>query len=218
MLTGVADVSMLWITSPICGLLYGANWSLMPALASEFFGLSHFGVNYCVLSTSIGIGSFLVSNVLVSSQSSRPPEDRWAQAKPRAAIGCPTFHWNWTQSLHLMAVLHVQCGQSDHEMPTLTWDIEGALTGAAWQLSCCPTHARNFLCITYHGLLCAEWLSSACDPRDCFGKSELIGSHYYTNTQTYRPVQMGRLQTRKEVQFAEPTGRPAEAGEGFLQA
>ena len=79
MLTGVADVSMLWVTSPICGLLYGANWSLMPALASEFFGLSHFGVNYCVLSTSIGIGSFLVSNVLVSSQSSRPLEFRWLQ-------------------------------------------------------------------------------------------------------------------------------------------
>ena len=37
----------------------------MPALASEFFGLSHFGVNYCILTTSLGIGSFLVSNVMV---------------------------------------------------------------------------------------------------------------------------------------------------------
>lgn len=64
-LTGLADVSLLWVTSPLCGFVYGANWSLVPALTSEFFGLSHFGINYCFLTTGVGIGSFLVSNVMV---------------------------------------------------------------------------------------------------------------------------------------------------------
>jgi hypothetical protein len=66
-LTGLADFSMLWLTAPISGLVYGGHWSLMPALASELFGLSHFGLNYCLLSTSIIILSFLVSNLLVGS-------------------------------------------------------------------------------------------------------------------------------------------------------
>jgi hypothetical protein len=31
------------------GLAYGAQWSMMPALASELFGLTHFAMNYGVL-------------------------------------------------------------------------------------------------------------------------------------------------------------------------
>ena len=66
-LTSLASIPLLYITAPIAGLTYGAHWSLVPALASEYFGLSHFGLNYCVLGTSITVMSFCVSNMMVSS-------------------------------------------------------------------------------------------------------------------------------------------------------
>ena len=44
----------------------------MPALASELFGLSHFGLNYCLIGSSITIVSFLVSNMLVGALISAP--------------------------------------------------------------------------------------------------------------------------------------------------
>lgn len=66
LLTALADVSWLWLTAPVSGMVYGAHWSLIPALASEFFGLSHFGFNYCLLGTSISLMSFSISNMMVS--------------------------------------------------------------------------------------------------------------------------------------------------------
>ena len=48
----------------------------MPALASELFGLSHFGLNYCLIGNSITIISFLVSNMLVGALISAPWEQQ----------------------------------------------------------------------------------------------------------------------------------------------
>ena len=87
LLTAVADVSWLWLTAPISGAVYGAHWSLIPALASEFFGLSHFGFNYCLLGTSITVMSFSVSNMMVSP----PPSDQALTLCVRAKA--------WTSSL-----------------------------------------------------------------------------------------------------------------------
>ena len=66
LISSMANLTMLRLTAPVTGLFYGAQWSLMPALASELFGLRHFGLNYTVLGTSVSLSSFLLSNMLVS--------------------------------------------------------------------------------------------------------------------------------------------------------
>ena len=54
----------------------------MPALASELFGLSHFGLNYCLIGNSITIISFLVSNMLVGALNPAP-DPAWS-SRPTA--------------------------------------------------------------------------------------------------------------------------------------
>lgn len=51
----------LYVGSIIVGLCYGAQWGLMPAVASEIFGLKHFGTLYNWLTITNPTGSYLLS-------------------------------------------------------------------------------------------------------------------------------------------------------------
>ncbi len=44
-----APLPLLCPVAVIAGLTFGAHWSLIPALASELFGLRYFASNYCLL-------------------------------------------------------------------------------------------------------------------------------------------------------------------------
>ena len=44
-----APLPLLCPAAVVAGLAFGAHWSLIPALASELFGLRYFASNYCLL-------------------------------------------------------------------------------------------------------------------------------------------------------------------------
>ncbi|CAI5507469.1 unnamed protein product [Closterium sp. Naga37s-1] len=54
----LAFPSSLHLGSVIVGLCYGVHWSIMPATASEIFGLKHFGMLYNTLTAACPMGSF----------------------------------------------------------------------------------------------------------------------------------------------------------------
>lgn len=51
----------------LAGLSFGGVWSLLPAIASELFGLSHFASNYSLLQTSTALGGYVITGWLAGS-------------------------------------------------------------------------------------------------------------------------------------------------------
>ncbi|KAJ3674569.1 hypothetical protein LUZ60_005185 [Juncus effusus] len=51
----------LYIGSILVGLCYGAQWSLMPSITSEIFGLEHFGTIFNAVAVASPVGSYLLS-------------------------------------------------------------------------------------------------------------------------------------------------------------
>lgn len=51
----------LYVGSIIVGLCYGAQWSLMPAITSEIFGLRHFGTLFNTIGVASPIGAYFMS-------------------------------------------------------------------------------------------------------------------------------------------------------------
>lgn len=51
----------LYVASLLVGLCYGAQWSLMPATASEIFGLKYFGTLFNALTISSPLATYLLS-------------------------------------------------------------------------------------------------------------------------------------------------------------
>ena len=47
-----ASLAMLFPASILAGTAFGAHWSLMATLTSEFFGLHHFASNYTFIQVS----------------------------------------------------------------------------------------------------------------------------------------------------------------------
>ncbi|CAI5981199.1 unnamed protein product [Closterium sp. NIES-65] len=60
----LAFPSSLHLGSVIVGLCYGVHWSIMPATASEIFGLKHFGMLYNTLTAACPMGSFVFSGMI----------------------------------------------------------------------------------------------------------------------------------------------------------
>ncbi len=59
-LTALVSLACAFATLPalipaavFAGLAFGAHWSLIPALASELFGLRFFASNYCLLQVTL---------------------------------------------------------------------------------------------------------------------------------------------------------------------
>jgi len=59
--TLLATVPLMAVLSALVGMNYGANLSLFPALAKDFYGLKNFGINYGLVFTSWGVGGFMLS-------------------------------------------------------------------------------------------------------------------------------------------------------------
>lgn len=57
----LATVPMLVLISALIGACYGANLSLFPSVAKDFYGLKNFGVNYGLIFTAWGVGGFSLS-------------------------------------------------------------------------------------------------------------------------------------------------------------
>ncbi|CAI5992964.1 unnamed protein product [Closterium sp. NIES-64] len=66
----LAFPSSLHLGSVIVGLCYGVHWSIMPATASEIFGLKHFGMLYNTLTAACPMGSFVFSGMIAGSSAS----------------------------------------------------------------------------------------------------------------------------------------------------
>ncbi|KAJ4882847.1 Major facilitator superfamily protein [Raphanus sativus] len=57
----------MYIGTLLIGLGYGAHWAIVPATASELFGLKKFGALYNFLTLALPVGSFVFSGVIASS-------------------------------------------------------------------------------------------------------------------------------------------------------
>ncbi|KAJ9567163.1 hypothetical protein OSB04_003129 [Centaurea solstitialis] len=51
----------LYVGSVLVGVFYGSQWSLMPTIASEVFGVSHFGTIFNTITIAGPIGSYVIS-------------------------------------------------------------------------------------------------------------------------------------------------------------
>lgn len=56
----------MYIGTLLIGLGYGAHWSIVPAAASELFGLKNFGALYNFLTVANPAGSLVFSGIIVS--------------------------------------------------------------------------------------------------------------------------------------------------------
>ncbi|GJP76487.1 hypothetical protein CLOP_g6925 [Closterium sp. NIES-67] len=91
----------LYIASAIVGLAYGSQWGLMPAVASEVFGLKHFGTLYNWLTITNPTGSYLLSVCIAGylydyeaeqeASSSDPPFPIGPAPAPAPASGSPAL-------------------------------------------------------------------------------------------------------------------------------
>eukprot|EP00850_Spirogloea_muscicola_P000893 SM000003S11138 [mRNA] locus=s3:1140980:1144673:- [translate_table: standard] len=54
----------LYVGSLLVGMCYGVHWAVMPATASELFGLAHFGLIYNFIALANPLGSYLFSSCL----------------------------------------------------------------------------------------------------------------------------------------------------------
>jgi len=56
-----AVTGSLYVGSIILGVCYGAQWSLMPAITSELFGLRYFGTLYNTIAISSPVAAYVLS-------------------------------------------------------------------------------------------------------------------------------------------------------------
>lgn len=56
-----AVAGSLYVGSIILGVCYGAQWSLMPAITSELFGLRYFGTLYNTIAISSPVAAYVLS-------------------------------------------------------------------------------------------------------------------------------------------------------------
>jgi len=52
----------------LCGLGYGAHWAIVPATASELFGLKNFGALYNFISLANPVGTPVFSSLIASTK------------------------------------------------------------------------------------------------------------------------------------------------------
>lgn len=51
----------LYVGSVVVGICYGAQWSLMPTMTSELFGVQHMGTIYNTIAIASPLGSYIFS-------------------------------------------------------------------------------------------------------------------------------------------------------------
>ncbi|CAM6018303.1 unnamed protein product [Sphagnum balticum] len=66
-LLAIACPGSLYIGSLLVGLGYGSHWSVVPATASELFGLKNFGILYNVLCVANPVGSLVFSGLIAGT-------------------------------------------------------------------------------------------------------------------------------------------------------
>ncbi|CAK9859336.1 unnamed protein product [Sphagnum jensenii] len=66
-LLAIACPGSLYIGSLLVGLGYGSHWSVIPATASELFGLKNFGILYNVLCVANPVGSLVFSGLIAGT-------------------------------------------------------------------------------------------------------------------------------------------------------
>lgn len=64
----------MYVGTLLTGLGYGAHWAIVPAAASELFGLKNFGALYNFLTLANPAGSLVLSGVIASSIYDREAE------------------------------------------------------------------------------------------------------------------------------------------------
>lgn len=89
----------MYIGTLLVGLGYGAHWAIVPAAASELFGLKNFGALYNFLTIANPAGSLVFSGVIASSIYDSEAEKQAQQRHPG--------QWNGTSFLSKIGRAHV---------------------------------------------------------------------------------------------------------------
>lgn len=76
----------MYIGTLLVGLGYGAHWAIVPAAASELFGLKKFGALYNFLTLANPAGSLVFSGLIASSIYDREAEKQAQQHYPAQQI------------------------------------------------------------------------------------------------------------------------------------
>ena len=78
----------MYIGTLLVGVGYGAHWAIVPAAASELFGVKNFGALYNFLTVANPAGSLVFSGVIASGSMTLKQQSRLSSA---TALRC----WQW---------------------------------------------------------------------------------------------------------------------------
>lgn len=74
----------IYVVTVLIGLGYGAHWAIVPAAASELFGLKSFGALYNFLTLASPVGSLIFSGVIASGIYDYYAEKQAALSQPNS--------------------------------------------------------------------------------------------------------------------------------------
>ncbi|KAF5758517.1 putative MFS transporter superfamily [Helianthus annuus] len=66
----------LYIGSVIVGVCYGSQWSLMPTITSEIFGVKHMGTIFNIITAANPIGSYIFSVQVIGKIYDKEAQER----------------------------------------------------------------------------------------------------------------------------------------------
>ncbi|GJP39792.1 hypothetical protein CLOM_g24133 [Closterium sp. NIES-68] len=148
----LAFPTSLHLGSVIVGLSYGVHWSIMPATASELFGLKHFGMLYNTLTAACPFGSFVFSGLIAGYLYDREAE------KDHSSGGGPGVGGASSALAHTASA-------SDTLSRRILRSTSQSLT-----LSSSSSLERNVSSIgSSSGLHVAEWAMAAGKSKECYG-------------------------------------------------
>lgn len=104
--TAYCSLDRLPLVTLLLGLCFGSHWSLMPAVCSDLFGLSHFGSNYTTLQFAPAIGSYLMATLLTGRMYDRAAS---AHGTPRECAGQDCFSGAFLSLAALAALSAAAC-------------------------------------------------------------------------------------------------------------
>ena len=126
----------IYVGSLIVGCCFGVHMALLPAIASELFGLQNFGIFYNVFTTAVPIGSYLFSGLLAGYVYD------YEATKGHHGLGAAVGMGSGWEGLG-----HGRALSTQSEMAT--WKVMGASDGAATAAKCLGAHCfrLTFICM-----------------------------------------------------------------------
>ena len=131
----------IYVGSLIVGCCFGVHMALLPAIASELFGLQNFGIFYNVFTTAVPIGSYLFSGLLAGYVYD------YEAAKGDRGLGAAVGMGGGWEGLGWSGNGRGRALSTQSEMAT--WQVMGASDDAVTAAKCFGAHCfrLTFICM-----------------------------------------------------------------------